>query len=77
MILMVGPYVLSSNRWVKRKFGYKELVLVFFSPYYTIPKIKYDSITSALPFLRTFPVKIPLLLLQAKISQPEFFSDIN
>ena len=40
MILMVGPYVLSRNRWVKRKFGYSELVLLFFSPYYNIPKIK-------------------------------------
>ena len=40
IILMVGPYVLSRNRWVKRKLGYRELLLVFFSPYNTIPKKK-------------------------------------
>ena len=39
MIIMVGTYVLSRDRWVKRKFGYRELVLLFFSPYYTIPNI--------------------------------------
>ena len=78
MSLVVGSYVLSSNKWVKRKLGYKGLGQACYHLYYVMANMKnYIRSPSVLPLLGEVPIKISREALQAEIPEPEVLTNFR